>query len=733
MPARELPDSGKRVASARTLGGILRLCAAATVLATAARVTRGEEAAQGWPAMDSLTALSPANADKIEPLGQVGTAAVDQLAWSPNSSFLALSSSSGVALYELEAEGGTKWSRRRVIKEKRSPTGISFGSRDSFIAVCDGGKSVKLWDVRSGWTRAELKDAGSRVVAMSLAPVGFLLAVATADGKLRIWQDESLEEPPKVLDDFERSTEGFLTPAEGMSLDPSGRWAVTWSGWRTVHVWDLKTDQRALELEVTDKEGFNVLEDAAIGPGATLWVSTYRSARRWRLPGEDELPELPRRLFSLNPWTFHPEGKLCLARGDKGPEIVAAVDGKSVRRLAPASRYGPAAFDRKGKWLALLSDDALSILDVRSGAATYQEKLGIPALVVAVAPGGGLLAWGPNLKGFQIVDLRKGAKSLKLPAEGEVAESTGAVAIDPKGRFVATSSWSSRKGVILTTGGYRGGGALPVLWQVTPGRLKRTGLLDGQLDGVRSLAFSPDGEWLALGTDWAEVPQVRLFSVRTGKVRSVVDLPRAGGFGSSVQEIAFDPKGKVLAAAVQGAAKLSLVDVAKGKLAGDMSLPQTARYSLTALSFGPQGSTVAVGTSVGQVLVYDVSTRKLRKTIELKDFLPQRVAFSPDGALVAATGHAWKRAAPGEVEPAGEGQAEEEEGLPTSLVLYEIATGSFVHSAPAHATRSTSLAFLQDGRAILTGAVDGTLRLWGVKGEAGEAKEVKGEKKPGKK
>jgi WD40 repeat protein len=658
---------------------------------------------------------------------------VNDLAWSPGGGTLALSSSSGVAVYRVLADGGAKLVQQRVIKGKRPPGAISFGSRDDVIAVSDGSKGITLWDTRAGWTRTELKDAGSSVAAMALAPVDFLLAVATGDGKLRLWKNETLAGQPKVLDDFDTSPDGFRIVASGLSFDHTGRWVVTWAGWRTVHVWDLKTETRVCELDVSSDEGFSSVEHATLGPGPTLWVASFRNTRRWRLPCEDELPAFGRRFFSASPWAFHPEGKMCLARGDKGPEIVAAGDGKTVRKLGTSSRYGPVAFDRKGRWLALVADGVLSITDVRSGAAVAQEKLGVPALVVAIAPGGGLLAWGPNLNGLQIADLKKAGKWLKVPADTEVQESSGVFAVDPKGRYVATASWSARKSTIVTTDGYRGGEALPVLWQVTPGRLKRTPMLDGESEGVGSLAFSTDGEWLALGSQWGKSAKVKLFSTRTGKVRSTIELSRQGGISTTVQELAFDPRGKVLAATVRGIAKLFLIDLMKGTVSGDISLPQTARYSVTSLSFGPEGATVAVSTSGAQVLLYGVQERKLQKAIQLGDLFPQRVACSPDGKLVAAMGYPRKVIVrDGEVPAEGDGAGEvavEDEGLSTNLVLYDIESGKRLHSAPAHATRSGALGFLQSGKMLWTSAADGTALLWGVKDPAAA---TSGEVTPGK-
>ena len=187
----ESTTTAKRMGLAGVRGRGRRHRLAAVLLLAGAGGLWSEEAAPLWPALDSLSPISPANASRIESLAEIGTSVIEDLAWSPGGDFIALRSSSGVAVYQLGTEDGSKLSLLRVIKEKRPPSGISFGSQDEHLAVCDGSKSVKIWEPRSGWIRAEVKDAGGPVRAACLSPVAFLLAAATGDGKLRLWRDQS--------------------------------------------------------------------------------------------------------------------------------------------------------------------------------------------------------------------------------------------------------------------------------------------------------------------------------------------------------------------------------------------------------------------------------------------------------------------------------------------------------------------------------------------------------------
>ena len=476
---------------------------------------------------------------------------------------------------------------------------------------------------------------------------------------------------------------------------------MTWAPWNKVHVWSLKDGTKSNELTFGTEDSFQSTGPAAIAPGGILWVQAMGLIRRWKLPREEGLPDFKRYPVSLGLGTFDPEGKLCVVRGEKGPEVVSSADGKSVRKLHPASRYGPVAFEpRKGKLLALVSDSVLNILDIKSGSIAMTEKIGSSALLSAVSPGGEWLLWGPDLRSLELLNLKKGGKSAKLASDGE--NYVASLALDPKARFLATAAWSEKKS-FFWTGKEMRGGELPVLWQLTTGRLKRTGLLDGEPDGMRSLAFSPDGEWLAMGTQSREPPQVKLFSLRAGKGRAGIEVTSGKGASSSVQSLVFDPKSKLLATSIGGAGKIFFLDVLQAKVAFDLSLPENARFSTGNIQFSPQGNSLAVGCYSAQVLVYDVVTRRLEKQLSLKSAGIEPIAFSPDGLALASICSSWGRS------------SEEERSV--SLALFSLASGSSVQAALPHLSRSRNLVFLQDGKLLLSAGYDGAIRLWGAREE----------------
>ncbi|HWB08877.1 MAG TPA: hypothetical protein VG826_06625 [Pirellulales bacterium] len=200
---------------------------------------------------------------------------------------------------------------------------------------------------------------------------------------------------------------------------------------------------------------------------------------------------------------------------------------------------------------------------------------------------------------------------------------------------------------------------------------------------VASLAFSPDGKRLAVGTSG---PTAILFDVRAA--RAIRELPLEGrGAGFSV---AFSSDGKRLAIADYGL-KISVRDAAGSPeiavLPGD---PERKKYrQARRLAFLGDGQKLVAGYSTGEVFVWDLAGEQVALKFDHGNEITA-VAVSPDGRWIA-TGTAF------------------------GFRLWDAATGKAVVSLDQKSSgvhEVYALAFSTDGKTVATADSPGYVRFF---------------------
>ncbi len=145
---------------------------------------------------------------------------------------------------------------------------------------------------------------------------------------------------------------------------------------------------------------------------------------------------------------------------------------------------------------------------------------------------------------------------------------------------------------------------------------------------INSIAFSPDGQLIASGSDdWT----FRLWDVAAGAhiatLEHITDRNR-----SQIKEVAFSPDGELLATA---GLHVKLWEVStQNEIA-------TLRHNdwVWALAFSPNGELLATGNNKGSVKIWNIQEREVISELQGDTVTVNALAFSPDGRTLASAGY----------------------------------------------------------------------------------------------
>jgi WD40 repeat protein/DNA-binding SARP family transcriptional activator len=410
-------------------------------------------------------------------------------------------------------------------------------SRDSSRIAYALGSVVKMVDADTGKELLSLPQHAGRVTAVAFAHQTWLAASAT-DSTILVWDARSGRLTANLA--------GHTGPVTDVAFGPFSPRLASIAEDGTARVWDISPLAGREASGWMDENGLPYLDVAYNPDGTRLAVAGGAQAGEiWNLMNGERALTLRGLTRDLGALAFSPDGqRVGVANGEATARIWDLPSGQALFTLAGHS--GPVtglAFSPDGKLLATVAmDGRLKVWEAGTGLARYTLEISArPFLDSGSAP--------------------------KLD-------------FSPDGRRIVT-----------------GGGTKVRIWQADSGATL-AGLPDLS-EAVTALAFSPDGERLALGLAQGEAG---VWDVKSG--RKQVDL---FGHRASVTAIRFSRDGRqMLTSSVDGSVRLW--DAASGK-----ELHTLARLAapVTGAAFSPDGDHVAVSSRDGVVRILTVNIREL--------------------------------------------------------------------------------------------------------------------------
>jgi WD40 repeat protein len=234
------------------------------------------------------------------------------------------------------------------------------------------------------------------------------------------------------------------------------------------------------------------------------------------------------------------------------------------------------------------------------------------------------------------------------------------------------------------------------VWDLESGKVLRSFPATGS--SVSCICFHPDGKSFATTTNYGEL---WLWDVQTGAHLTEFKA------SSHANQVSFSSDGRFLASGGwRGEIFISHVKSGNtvNSLVGNLS-------SINVVCFSPNGKLMASGNSKGFVKCWDLEKGEIILSVEDRYQEITQVAFSPDGKYLLSGG-----------------------GLGGNMVMRRIADGELIWRSGRHTNDITAICFSPDGKYVLSGGNNAslnpetsyTIKLWDIKSTGADIKTFKG-------
>ncbi len=542
-------------------------------------------------------------------------------------------------------------------KHKNWVWSVVFSPDGKTVASASDDNTVIVWDVMGTCLRTLEHPNWVRAIAFS--PDGRKLASGCDDGKVRIWDIQTGAELKTSCPASDHTNRVW-----SVAFSPDGKILVSGSDDKTVKIWDVQTGKCRETLEGhTDKVqsvDFN-LDGQTIASGsadATVRIWDTQTAKCHKILYFDH-----KRIWSV---AFHPQDhKLLVVGSDDDIVTIQNIDNQEIVQSfrGHKRRVRSVSFSPNGQVLATGSEDqTVKIWDFETGKClqTLQGQIErIWSIAFNPVDSATIISGGEDRK-IRIWDTRPDGPNEPKMIIPERTDWIWSVAFSPDGQKLATGSDDK----------------IVRIWDFETHKCLQE--LEGHRNWIRSVAFSPDGEQLASGSDGHTV---RLWNVQTGKC-----IKTLREHTDRVRSVAFSPDGQQLASASDDKT-IKIWNVQTGECLNTL-LGHTDR--VRSVAFSSDGEQLVSSSDDKTIKLWDVKKGECLKTLRGHIDQVESVAISPDNRYIVS------------------GSDDQ------TAKIWEVQTGKCLRSLE-HTDKVKSVAFSPNGEIIATSSQDAEIKLWNVR------------------
>jgi len=472
----------------------------------------------------------------------------------------------------------------------------------------------------------------SDISSIAFSPNGKIVASGSFDNTIKLWDKETGKEL--------RTLYGHTGRVLSVAFSPDGQTLASGGWFNVIRLWDVASGKQIGALEGhTDQ-----VNSVVFSPNGTSIASCGNddTARLWNLQTRKQLQQFDVKEYgtaevqsAADPGTcqavsFSPTGDILAfaGRDDRTVALWGLREGRLLRTLSGnASPLHSLIFTPDGKRLVCGDREEVNIWDVNSGNLVTATETDPTEETVQFIRSVAVSRDGKTIAGVQ-------GNTIRL-WHSEDGRKIKDIRSEGDKRFLSVAFGADENTLATSENTELGGGNdLIRLWNITNGR--ETIAFDGYSNNAFALSLSPDGKHLAVW-DPDSTLKLKLWNFNSDKPFQSFESNDL----YALPTIMFGPDSTTLA--IGTADKVILRDSASGKISSTLTKPRPwAGFESPPLTFTSDGKIVSLGWA-GGLSVWDSKTGKVIRSIQNYGLAgwktpPNTVAISLNGNLLVGGG-----------------------------------------------------------------------------------------------